>query len=162
MNWIPFSILAHHATVATMTAQRCKTKHVLHSMSYHSGCRLLVAVAGCGWMADAPLTYLACILTQLCIQGFYAVYSTVFQKLAEEERQAAAQQSDQEGSTSPPSLPAFGMSSLVLSFWPWQLAARRAILLLHMPIVACNLHAFCSLPSSWSHPGTRLLLEKQL
>ena len=29
----------------------------------------------------------------VCLQGFYTVYSTVFQKLAEEERQAAASQS---------------------------------------------------------------------
>lgn len=45
-------------------------------------------------------------------KGFYTVYSTVFLKLAEEERQAAAQQSDQGASGAPPSLPAFGSSSL--------------------------------------------------
>lgn len=42
------------------------------------------------------------------LQGFYTVYNTVFQKLAQEERQAAAQQTDQQGSDSLPSLPAFG------------------------------------------------------
>ena len=44
------------------------------------------------------------------LQGFYTVYSTVFQKLAEEERQAAAAQSDQQGPESASSLPAFGQS----------------------------------------------------
>lgn len=45
----------------------------------------------------------------LCaLQGFYTVYNTVFQKLAQEERQAAAQQSDEQGADSLPTLPAFG------------------------------------------------------
>lgn len=45
-------------------------------------------------------------------KGFYTVYSTVFHKLAEEERQAPAAQSDQQGAESASSLPAFGNSSL--------------------------------------------------
>lgn len=43
------------------------------------------------------------------MQGFYTVYSTVFQKLAEEERQAAAAQSDQQDRDTAANLPAFGM-----------------------------------------------------
>lgn len=45
-------------------------------------------------------------------KGFYTVYSTVFKKLAEEERQAAAAQSDQQDKDTASNLPAFGSSCL--------------------------------------------------
>ena len=48
------------------------------------------------------------LMAQCAVQGFYTVYSTVFKKLAEEERQAAAAQSDQQDKDTASNLPAFG------------------------------------------------------
>ena len=48
------------------------------------------------------------LMAQCALQGFYTVYSAVFKKLAEEERQAAAAQSDQQDKDTASNLPAFG------------------------------------------------------
>ena len=52
------------------------------------------------------------LLCHASLQGFYTVYSTVFQKLAAEEREAAAAQSRQQDQTVASNLPAFGKHAL--------------------------------------------------
>lgn len=79
------------------------------------------------WSNKVTARYLFCLIIPLCnanfchrqfgakplihlcvLQGFYTVYNSVFQKLAQEERQAAAQQSHEQSADSMPVLPAFG------------------------------------------------------
>ncbi len=48
------------------------------------------------------------LMAQCAMQGFYTVYSIVFEKLAEEEQQAASAQSDQQDKDTASNLPAFG------------------------------------------------------
>ena len=82
------------------------------------------------------------------MQGFYTVYSTVFKKLAEEERQAAAAQSDQQDKDTASNLPAFGEHTFCT---PTMLLVVRSLVKQRQKLDEVNskkgthqnMHAFC-------------------
>ena len=100
----------------------------------------------CGNVCDiAPMIGQEVLMCRASLQGFYTVYSTVFQKLAAEEREAAAAaQSRQQDHTVASDFPAFGEHALLtLLLYIWFQAHEYVRLCqssyeVFMPRIACH------------------------